>query len=211
MKKLFLLFLILISIELNAQSLPVVTEPPSLVLYNFHPNLVQLRVEKDDYNEYILVNDSCEVELYDKAGVRLAPNNFIIYIPFNFREDSIHFRLFNRSNLQHELGVISFDISNPPVEEIFLDGIPEGGTCSRRPLKIEARTPEEAPIPLIYHIEYWTMEIGDKHVFGKDGKFDEYAYSVLSEFPAGTEVKFKLWILQERGYSTFFTAIFYLE
>jgi hypothetical protein len=211
MKKPFLLILLLVSYCSLAQKLPIVSEPPVLVLYRFYPNLVQLSLAKEDYNDYILVNDSCEVLLYDKAENRLAPNNFIIKIPWTLRTDSIHFQLFNRSNMGEELGVISFDIVNPPDEVIFLDGIKEGGKCSKRPVKFEARNHTEAPINLFFEVEFWMMEIGGKEVFGKDGKFDDYAYSVIDEFPSGTEVKFKCRIVDELEYSSYHEAKFYLE
>jgi len=211
MKKLFLLLLIVVSVESSAQLLPAVNEPTTNSLYRFYPNLVQLSLANVDYNDYILVNDSCNVLLYDKTGNRLAPNNFIVKIPWTSALDSIHLRLYNRANIQEELAVFSFNITNPPIALVFLDGIMEGGNCSKHPKIIEARTPEEAPIPLNYQIEYWTMEIGDKEVFGKDGKFDEFAYSVLAKFPSGTEVKFRCHILDELDYSSYHEAKFYLE
>jgi hypothetical protein len=211
MKTILSLLIILLSFRLDAQTLPEVIEPQLNVLYRFYPNLIQLKVSNDDYNDYILVNDSCEVLLYDKAGNRLAPNNFIVKVPRTLRMDSIHFRIFNRANMREELGVISFDIINPLNEVIYLDGIKEGGTCSRRPLKFVAKTHEEAPINMIFEIEYWSMEIGDKNVFGKDGMFDDYAYSVLNEFPKGTEVTFHVRVLDEGDLSSFTSVKFYLE
>jgi hypothetical protein len=211
MKTILSLLIILLSFRLDAQTLPEVIEPQLNVLYRFYPNLIQLKVSNDDYNDYILVNDSCEVLLYDKAGNRLAPNNFIVKVPRTLRMDSIHFRIFNRANMQEELTIFSFDVANPPIAIVYLDGIMEGGTCSRRPLKFVAKTHEEAPINMIFEIEYWTVEIGDKEVFGKDAKFDEYAYSVLEKFPSGTELKFRCRITDELEYSSYHEAKFYLE
>lgn len=62
--------------------------------------------------------------------------------------DSIHFRLFNRANMQEQLTVFSFDVISPPIAIGYLDGIMEGETCSKHPMFIEAQTPEEAPIKL---------------------------------------------------------------
>lgn len=196
---------------LFAQNLPYVSEPATHVLYRYFPNLVQLHLSADDYNEYILVGDSCEVSMVDKMGNKLAPNNFIVRIPFFMKKDSIQLSLFDRSKMHEPVRVISFQLTNPPTEVIYLDDKQEGGTCTRRPQKMEARTPDEAPIKLIYEIEYWSFEIGDKEVFGKDGKFDDYAYSVLDQFPSGTEIKFRVRILNEGEFSSYSAATFYLE
>ncbi len=211
MKQLFLIILLALTKSFLAQSLPVVSEPPVHVLYKFYPNLVQLSLSNYDYKEYILVNDSMEVLLHDKNGIRLSPNNFIVKIPWLNKMDSVHFELFDRSNMQESLKRISFKIISPPDAVVFIDNVLEGGRCSKHPLIIEASAPIDAPVKISYAIEFWTMEIEELEVFGKGSKFDDYAYSVLDKFPSGTLVKFRCRIIDELEYAYYHEAKFYLE
>lgn len=211
MKAFLFLLMLYTCFSVKAQSLPQISEPQTNVLYHFYPNLVQLKLADDDYNDYIFVNEACEISLYDKTNTRLASNNFIIKIPWKVMKDTIHFQLFNRADMEKELAVVSFSIINPPIPIIYVDGVMEGGKCAKRPLKVEAKTPPEAPIKLSHEINYWVMEIGDKEVFGGNGNFDEYAYSVLNEFPSGTEIKFRCQITDEREFSSYHEAKFYLK
>ncbi len=206
-----LLLFLLIKVSLFAQELPVVSEPPTDTLYRWYGNLVQLKLDLYDYNEYMISCEHCEISLEDRNGEKLAPNNFIIKLGWELEENYLDLNLWDRSQPNVVLKTFHFNVVNPPLTEVYLDGIPSGGTCSRTPKKFTAKLPEEAPILMYNDIDIWQMIIDEKIVYGDGDELNDYAHSILANLPSGKKIEFKCRATDQDGISRYLHAEFTLE
>lgn len=206
-----LLFFLVVKSSLCAQELPVISEPPTSTLYRWYGNLIQLNLDLVDYNEYMISCQHCEVMLEDKNGEKLAPNNFILTLGWEFEGNSLDIDLWDRSKPDVVLKTFSFKVVNPPVSLVHLDGIESGGTCSRTPKKFTAELPAEAPIRMFSDIDNWQMIIDEQIVYGDGDEINDYARSILAELPSGTKIEFKCRSIDQEGRSGYLHAEFTLE
>ena len=206
-----LLLFLIIKASLFAQELPVISEPAVATLYRFYHNLVQLKLDPYDYNEYMISCDHCEIGFEDKTGEELAPNNFIVTVKWELDTNYLDIHLWNRSQPNVVLKTFRLSITDPPMAEVHLDGIASGGTCSRTPKKFTAQYPKEAPIKLFSDIDIWQMIIGEKIVYGDGDEINDYARSILSELPSGKKIEFKCRSVDEDGIGYYLHAEFTLE
>ncbi len=204
-------FFLVVTSNLFAQELPKISEPPGSTLYRWYGNLVQLKLDPYDYNEYMISCEHCEVIVEDKNGEKLAPNNFMLTFGWEFEGNSLELELWDLSKPDVVLKTFSFKVVNPPVPLVHLDGIESGGKCSRTPKKFTTELPAEAPIRMFSDIDNWQMIIDEQIVYGDGDEINDYARSILAELPSGTKIEFKCRSIDQEGRSGYLHAEFTLE